>query len=470
MSNIFDSAKKAAIGKGLELALRHAKKDSRDGLLDIINLFENHMPSSGNDNGFSQAREVLGDSNSKWTIFANSVLRDVDMNIIKTILLNGSYEAGYKGREISKNMKIKYQTNIPLSIVLDPTSSCNLNCPGCLNTNDGNQYLTFDEMDSIIAQGKKLGIYSYHFSGGEPLLRKSDILKLCNKHDDCIFHIITNGTLIDRQFCRDVRNLGNAFLSLSLDGMELTNDSHRGSGTFDKVMAAMAFMRNEGLLFGASVCCTSLNCTEVTSDEFYDLIISKGCKYCLYFHYMPVGNDAIPEIMLSPEQRDYMYRRIRYIRSQECKKPIFTADLLNDEEFLGGCIAGGRGFLHINANGYVEPCIFIHYSNANIRRVSLLDTLRQPLFVEFANNQPFNENFLCPCPMLENPQFLQDMIKKSRAKPTDLLSPEPAEHLCEKCNQFAKDWQPTADRLWKESGHELPTIKKLYSDEKRKFE
>jgi MoaA/NifB/PqqE/SkfB family radical SAM enzyme len=440
LSNIFDSAKKAAIGKGLELALKHAKKDSRDGLMDIISLFENHMPSTDGNNGFSTAREILGDSDSKWTIFANSLLSDVAINIIKTILLNGSYEAGYKGREISKSMKAQYRTNIPLSIVLDPTGSCNLNCAGCLSTlSDGSQYLTNDEMDSIISQGKKLGIYSYHFSGGEPLLRKADILKLCNKHDDCIFHIITNGTLIDRQFCIDVRNSGNIFLSVSLDGMEKANDGLRGNGVFEKVMASMSLMKNEGLLFGAAVCSTGLNYKDATSDEFFDLLISKGCKYCLYFQYMPVGNSAVPEKMLSPEQREYMNQRIRYIRSQECKKPIFTADFPSDEELLGGCIAGGRGFLHINANGYVEPCIFIHYSNANIRRVSLLDALRQPLFSELANNQSSGESQPCPCPLLKNPQLLQEAVNKSRAKPTDLLSPESVEQLCEKCVQFTRD-------------------------------
>lgn len=472
MGNFFDSAKKAAIGKALELALKHAKRDSMDGLMDIIGLFENHMPSNDDGtNGFAHAREILGDPNSKWTIFANSILHDVSINIIKTILLNGSYEAGYKGREIAKDFKIKYQTNIPLAIVLDPTSSCNLNCSGCLKvSSDGSQYLTYDEMDNIISQGKKLGIYSYHFSGGEPLLRKADIIRLAKIHDDCVFHIITNGLLIDRQFCRDVRNAENIFISISIDGFGSINDFLRGTGVFEKLMAAMSLMKSEELLFGASVLCTSQNFSDVTSDEFYDLLISKGCKYCLYFQYMPIGNSAHPELMLNPEQREFLYRRIRYIRSPECDKPIFAADLMNDEEFIGGCIAGGRGFLHISANGYVEPCIFIHYSNANIRKVSLLNALRQPLFVEFAKNQPFSENLLCPCPLLENPQFLPEMIKKSRAKSTDMLDPENAEHLCEKCAGFAKEWQPVSDRLWNESGHELPQSKKLYSDNIKHFE
>ena len=60
---------------------------------------------------------------------------------------------------------------------------------------------------------------------------------------------------------------------------------------------------------------------------------------------------------------------------------IFTMDFQNDGEFVGGCIAGGRNYFHINANGDAEPCVFIHYSGANIRTHSMLEILKQPLFM-----------------------------------------------------------------------------------------
>ena len=46
---------------------------------------------------------------------------------------------------------------------------------------------------------------------------------------------------------------------------------------------------------------------------------------------------------------------------------------------VGGCIAGGKRYLHINANGDTDPCVFIHYSNANIRQCSLLQALQSPI-------------------------------------------------------------------------------------------
>lgn len=119
-----------------------------------------------------------------------------------------------------------------------------------------------------------------------------------------------------------------------------------------------------------------------------------------------------------------MYHAIRKFRST---KAIFTLDFQNDAEFVHGCIAGGRHYLHINANGDVEPCVFIHYSNCNIKDTSLLDALKSPIFQAYHDNQPFNENMLRPCPMLENPEILRKLVAETGAKSTDLQSPESAE-------------------------------------------
>ena len=73
------------------------------------------------------------------------------------------------------------------------------------------------------------------------------------------------------------------------------------------------------------------------------------------------------------------------------------------------------------------------------------------MMMAYHDNQPFNKNMLRPCPMLENPDKLRAMVEKSGAHSTDLQSPETAEHLCAKCDQYAKNWKPVADELWKEN-------------------
>ena len=61
-----------------------------------------------------------------------------------------------------------------------------------------------------------------------------------------------------------------------------------------------------------------------------------------------------------------------------------------------------------------------------------------------------------PCPMLENPDYLCRMVKETGAKSTDLVNQEGVEILCAKCDKFAREWAPVADKLWKENKHPNP--------------
>ena len=133
-------------------------------------------------------------------------------------------------------------------------------------------------------------------------------------------------------------------------------------------------------------------------------------------------------------------------------------DFQNDAEFVGGCIAGGKNYLHINANGDVEPCVFIHYSNMNIKEHSLLECLQSPLFMQYHDTMPFNENMLQPCPMLENPQYIKQMVDASGAHSTDMEAEEPVDDLIAKTVDYAKAWAPTAERMWNERKAEIDEI------------
>ncbi|MEI3266822.1 MAG: SPASM domain-containing protein [Frisingicoccus sp.] len=128
-------------------------------------------------------------------------------------------------------------------------------------------------------------------------------------------------------------------------------------------------------------------------------------------------------------------------------------DFQNDGEAVGGCTAGGRNDFHINSAGDAEPCVFIHYSNANIHDKSILEILQSPLFMAYHDGQPFNKNHLRPCPMLENPELLEEMVRRTGAHSTDLDSPEPVEHLCAKCKEYAQRWKPSADDIWSHEKH-----------------
>ena len=375
-------------------------------------------------------------------------IKETDEDVLKTIVVNFFINANLIGWPQQEKMREKYGCNIPWAILLDPTSACNLHCTGCWAAEYGNKLnLTFEEIDDIIRQGKELGVYMYIYTGGEPLVRKKDLIRLCEKHDDCVFLSFTNATLIDEAFADEMLRVKNFVPAISLEGFEAATDGRRGDGVYNKVIHAIELLKERKLLYGISACYTSQKLDSIMSEEFYDKLIEMGVYFIWYFHYMPVGNDASPELLPTPEQRVEAYQRIRRFRKEN---PLFAMDFQNDGEFVGGCIAGGRRYLHINANGDVDPCVFIHYSDSNIREKTLLEALQGPIFMAYHDGQPFNDNHMRPCPMLENPELLRDMVEKTGAHSTDLQSPESAEHLCAKCDKYAENWKPVAEQLWKE--------------------
>lgn len=181
------------------------------------------------------------------------------------------------------------------------------------------------------------------------MVRKKDLIRLCEKHSDCVFLCFTNATLIDEEFADEMLRVGNFVPAISLEGFEEATDGRRGLGVYQKVRKAMELLRSKKLVYGISIICQL-------------------------------------ELMPTPQQRTGVYEKIRKYRAT---KPLFAMDFQNDAEYVGGCIAGGHRYLHINANGDIDPCVFIHYSDSNIREKSLLDTLRSPMMMAYHDNQPF---------------------------------------------------------------------------------
>ena len=459
--NMKDKAQRAAASVAIDQMLKYLKKAPEENLLKLVDIGESLVGNVFPKQNFGKIRNAVKDPENIWRQFALDIVDTVDHDVIKKMILAFGLGAGVNGTKDVRKNREKYNCNIPWVILLDPTSACNRKCKGCWSAEYGyKQSLSFEEMDDIVCQGVNMGTHFYMFTGGEPLIRKDDIIKLCENHPDCVFLSYTNSDLVDQKFCDEMKRVGNITLAISIEGTKDSNDARRGEGSYDHVMKAMDLLRENGCLFGISVCYTRANVDAVTSDEFVDLMIKKGVRFAWYFNYMPVGKGALPELIPTPEQRTHMYKWLRKMRNSKTGKPMFVIDFQNDAEFVGGCIAGGRNYFHINSAGDIEPCVFIHYSDSNIRQQTLLEALKRPLFQAYYHGQPFNDNHLRPCPMLENPQCLRAMIKKTGAASTDLLAPESVETLCSRCDKFANAWAPVADELWNSTKH--PVTKTRY--------
>ena len=443
------SIKDKATAQATRMAISMLEKDPDKNIPKLVSWWEKFDKSPEHDRQKAVVREIVDHPDNNWYRLIRSLFDDIDGDVLKKIFENFVVNSYIIGTDMQRKMSAKYDCNVPWAILMDPTSACNLKCVGCWAADYGNKLnMDFDTLNSIIEQGKALGTYMYIFSGGEPLVRKDDIIKLCEIHDDCVFLAFTNGTLIDEKFADEMLRVRNFIPAISIEGFEEATDSRRGKGTYKRVIQAMEILKKKKLPFGASLCYTYTNTDSIASDEFTDFLIDLGCKFAWYFTYMPVGVNAVPDLLATAEQREKMYHVIRDNRKT---KSLFTIDFWNDGEYINGCIAGGRCYIHINANGDIEPCAFIHYSDTNIHEKTLLEAYQAGLFQAYRKNQPFNDNMLRPCPLLDNPGRLTEMVEECEAKSTDMESPENVRDLSVKTKDAAIHWAPVADELWEKT-------------------
>jgi len=343
------------------------------------------------------------------------ILRDTHPNVLQRLVYNFFINSMLMGVPRQGHLSKTLGFNVPHTILVDPTSACNLRCEGCwAGAYAQHDELEYECLDRLCSEAKELGIYWIVVSGGEPFMYPH-LFDLAARHSDMAFMVYTNGTRIDEGVADQIVEVGNLSPAFSLEGWEERTDRRRGRGVFQKVTTAMDRLRERGAVFGVSLTATRENVKEITSDDFVDFLVGKGVKYGWIFHYIPIGRNPNPELMLTPEQRSYMTTRVPAIRRN---KPIVLADFWNDGEYTQGCIAGGRRYFHVTASGAVEPCAFVHFSMHNIKDHSLEEILRSPLFTAFQKRQPFCNDHLRPCPIIDVPAALRDIVAESGARPT----------------------------------------------------
>ncbi|MEW6554678.1 MAG: radical SAM protein [Actinomycetota bacterium] len=327
----------------------------------------------------------------------------------------------------------------PWFIAISPGRACNLRCPGCYSASDGsNASLPWPILDRILTEAKGLwGINLVVISGGEPLAYRSEgknIIDLAEKHTDLLFLTFTNGTLIDAATARRLGRTGNLTPALSVEGLRERTDAARGTGIFDGIIEAMRLLAEAGVPTGISVTATHDNSEELLSDPFVDLFFDElGAFYGFLFQYMPMGRNCDPGRMPTPAQRLRLWRRSWKI--VETRK-VFLFDFWNHGTMVHGCIAAGRerGYMHVDWNGKVMPCVFAPYSGGNIldiyeRGGTLNDIWEAPFFRAIrawqreyrygSDGTRSTGNWLAPCPARDHHQAFRAMIDEHGPEPQD---------------------------------------------------
>jgi MoaA/NifB/PqqE/SkfB family radical SAM enzyme len=298
-------------------------------------------------------------------------------------------------------------------------------------------------MQKIVDEGNDMGVYLFTLLGGEPFMWDG-LLDFAAENKDAYFQVYTNGTLLDHDTIDELAAIGNIAPMLSLEGSPELTDERRGEGVHEQVMEIMDRLGEAGVLFGYSSTVTRRTWRALLSDEFVDPLIAKGALLAWHFLYMPVGRDPDTSLMLTPQERNEFRVGIHRIRDT---KAIFPIDFWGDAPWVHGCIAG-KHYMHINSEGWVEPCIFTHFATDNIRDVSLMEAFNSPFFNEIRSRQPFNHNLLMPCMWIDNPTQAREIMHVTGARPTHPGGDVMITDLQDELDQYAEKVDHLYSPIW----------------------
>jgi MoaA/NifB/PqqE/SkfB family radical SAM enzyme len=366
----------------------------------------------------------------------------------------------------------------PWFITISPGHACNLRCTGCYasSTSDShaqNVRLPWPTLDRIMTEAQQLwDVGLFVFSGGEPLLYRSqgrDLLDAVERHNNCLYLMFTNGTLIDRAVADRLARLGNLTPVISVEGMRSRTDARRGEGIFDRVLEAMACLREAGVPFGISVTVTRDNAGEILSDEFLDFFFEEqGAFYGFLFHHMPIGRRPCEglDLVPTPEQRIRLWRRTWDVIES---RRVFLFDFWNSGPLVQGCVSAGRerGYLYVDWNGKVMPCVFAPYAVADVHQVyaeggTLQDVWEAPFLrtirrwqreYGYGQGEPSAVgNWLRPCPIRDHYDLFHRWVERHDPEPEDEAASQALTDATyyERMVAYGRELEELSQPIWEE--------------------
>jgi MoaA/NifB/PqqE/SkfB family radical SAM enzyme len=266
---------------------------------------------------------------------------------------------------------------VPPLMILSVTRRCNLRCAGCFvraQDRPAGDELSVAELRTVLHDARDLGVSMVALAGGEPLTRP-EILDIAADLPEMIFPLVTNGSLVDNALLSKLQKLRNVIPVISLEGLETETDARRGGGVYQRALDAMAKMQERRILFGTSIMVTRRNFGLVTSRHFVRDLVGRGTRLFFYVDYVPI-KAGTEHLIPSEKQRSLEPCTMMLLRAEF--PALFVASAASEAAF-GGCMAAGEGFVHVSAEGDLEPCPFSPFSDTNLREVPLRVALQSRL-------------------------------------------------------------------------------------------
>lgn len=299
---------------------------------------------------------------------------------------------------------------VPPVMITSITSRCNLSCAGCYM--HGRHETPAREMEpealaGVVDQAAELGVSIIVIAGGEPLVRVEEIFALAKAHPALLFPVFTNGLLIDDALADRLAGCRNIVPVISFEGFQTDTDARRGSGVYDRLLAVCDRLKATNIFCGCSVTTTRENISRVTDETFVRQMLASGARVFTFVEYVPM-EAGTETLVLSPEQK----KTLQYVLAEYNRQfPALFIGFPGDEDQYGGCLAAGRGFVHVSPSGDLEPCPAAPYSDANLATVSLKEALRSRLLSQIRNEHGLLTETTGGCALRANRAWVHELTR-----------------------------------------------------------
>jgi MoaA/NifB/PqqE/SkfB family radical SAM enzyme len=362
--------------------------------------------------------QLINNENICLDKYLNKEIRILFKNALKILFKDPTitkfFLQTYKWQKKAAKLRLEWEkrgVHVPPFMIFSITERCNLSCNGCYAqafNRKGTAELTPEKLKDIIAQAHELGTSLILIAGGEPLVRK-EVINITGCYPDIIFPVFTNGLLIDEEIISVLEKQKNLIPILSIEGNQAETNSRRGEGVYEYVKKIIGKIRGKSIFWGLSLTLKKDNFDLITGEGFVEELINLGCKIFFYISYVPVKHGT-EYMCLTGEQE----KKISTIMNDyKARYPALFIAFPGGEEEMGGCLASGRGFVHISAEGDLEPCPFAPYSDTNLKDFTLKDALRSEFLKKIRENHESLKETKGGCALWENRQWVASLLNEN---------------------------------------------------------
>lgn len=305
----------------------------------------------------------------------------------------------------------KQGVHVPPIMIFSITNRCNLKCKGCYHWElhkTSEPEMNSEKMRSVIQEARDLGISFMVLAGGEPFVRQ-EILDITKDFPEIIFLIFTNGLMINQELLAKLKKQKNIVPVISLEGFREDTDMRRGQGVYDKLKSIIKDLKKNNIFYSVSITISKQTFDDVFDEEFVKGLVDLGCKLFFFVEYTPI-KEGTEDWIVTKEQRNRIMDTVKKFRTKY--KALFIA-VPGDEEEIGGCMSAGKGFIHVSADGNVEPCPFAPYSDTNLREMSLKDALQSKFLKSIRDSHEHLSETEGGCALWIKREWVRSMLNKN---------------------------------------------------------